>query len=153
MTSADDSRSADSLNLPEFAYYYPDTYWREQAASSFIKTILLFFDGIATLVPQHAQERAIDADPTLVGPLIDSGKMRMLEPREIIDASSVELMVAALTDWIDNKSMHDLRGTITGNRCHTPVLDHTLHPSCSRKRWNCCTSVDWPDLGTRSACA
>lgn len=98
MISSDRQSSSESLKVPELAYYYPDTYWRDHAASSFIKSVLLFFDGIATLVPQHAQERAIDADPTLVGPLVASGKMRMLEPREIIDAPSVELLVAALTD-------------------------------------------------------
>ena len=77
---------------PEVAYYYPATFWYEGHTSDWIKNILLFFDQVATLVPDFVVERAIDADPTLVGPLVDQGILRFIEPKEIIDPESLDLM-------------------------------------------------------------
>ena len=39
---------------PEVAFYYPGWIWRSDHA---IKNLLLFFDGVALLVPEYMKER------------------------------------------------------------------------------------------------
>ena len=36
----------------EFAYYYPEPYWMAREGS-WIKSLLLFFDGVAILLPEY----------------------------------------------------------------------------------------------------
>lgn len=48
--------------LPEFAYYYPEPYWLAHE-SSWIKSLVLFFDGVAILLPNYMQVRELVADP------------------------------------------------------------------------------------------
>lgn len=99
MISTDEPTTA-VPRLRDLAYYYPDTYWLRGQQSDWVKSVLLFFDGVATLVPEHARSKAIHADPTLVEPLLSTGSMVMLEPTEIIDLEAVELMGEALTEWL-----------------------------------------------------
>ena len=50
------------LMRPPVAFYYPGHLWD---SSDWVKTLLLFFDGIGLLVPKHKQEEPEAADPTL----------------------------------------------------------------------------------------
>ena len=68
----------------ELAYYYPSSYWREGATSDWAKTLLLFFDGVATLVPEHERQAALDADPAVAGHLVDRGLLRMISTDELM---------------------------------------------------------------------
>jgi hypothetical protein len=89
-----------SSPTPDLAYYYPETYWVDALTSEWVKGLLLFFDGIATLVPTRFQNRAIEADPTLVQPLVELGLLRMIEPTDIIDSDSASLMIDRLLDYV-----------------------------------------------------
>jgi hypothetical protein len=40
-----------SDQFSELAYYYPEPYWLARE-SSWVKSLLLFFDGIAILLPE-----------------------------------------------------------------------------------------------------
>lgn len=42
----------ESTPLKEIAYYYPDPMW---ASGDWVKNLILFFDGIALLLPRVAQ--------------------------------------------------------------------------------------------------
>jgi hypothetical protein len=66
---------------PELAFYYGDWTWREELID-WIKTILLFFDGIATALPTKTAEQFIDSDPILAAPLAERGLLTNFEPTQ-----------------------------------------------------------------------
>ena len=68
----------------ELAYYYPEPYWLADE-SSWIKSLLLFFDGVAILLPSYMRGRELVSDPSLAGPLADSGLLKILEPEWFVD--------------------------------------------------------------------
>lgn len=69
---------------PELAYYYPEPYWVAHE-SSWIKSLLLFFDGVAILLPNYMTGRELVADPSLAEPLADLGLLTVLEPEWFVD--------------------------------------------------------------------
>ena len=69
---------------PDIAYYYPAPYWGWREGS-WIKSLLLFFDEVAILLPHYMYGRHQTADPTLVEPLEERGLLRVLEPNDWID--------------------------------------------------------------------
>lgn len=73
---------------PEIAYYYPEPYWLADEGS-WIKSLLLFFDEIAVLLPQYMDGRQFLADPTLAEPMADRGLLRVLHPESFLDEQTV----------------------------------------------------------------
>jgi hypothetical protein len=88
--------SGGSTTPNEIAYYYPEPYWLANEGG-WIKSVLLFFDEIAVLLPSYMRGRHLVADPTLAGPLEDRGLLRVLEPEVFVDTE----MATQLTDVID----------------------------------------------------
>ena len=70
--------------LADLAYYYPQPYWRGEESDG-LKNLLLFFDGIAILLPRYMAGRPAAADPVLAGPLREQGLLRVLEPETFVD--------------------------------------------------------------------
>lgn len=64
---------------PEVAYYYPEWHWRHDE-HGWIKSLLLFFDEIALLVPDYKRFEPANLDPILAGALQDEGLLRIIEP-------------------------------------------------------------------------
>jgi len=56
---------ATNPGIQEIAFYYPGAYW---ASASWIKNLLLFFDGIGLLVPTYMKDRIEKIEPEMVGP-------------------------------------------------------------------------------------
>ncbi len=75
----------------EIAYYYPEPYWLADEGG-WVKSLLLFFDEIAILLPEYMRGRHVIADPTLAGPIEDLGLLRVIEPKTFVDeATAAEL--------------------------------------------------------------
>jgi len=55
----------------EIAFYYPGHLWGNP---EWIKSLLLFFDGIGLLVPEYKLHEPEIIDPVLAGPLRDKGR-------------------------------------------------------------------------------
>ena len=72
------------MNEPDIAYIYPAPYWT-LGESDWVKSLLLFFDEVAILLPDYMHGRHQHADPSLVIPLEDRGLLRVLEPQNWID--------------------------------------------------------------------
>ena len=70
--------------MTDTAYYYPEPYWGT-GESSWVKSLLLFFDEVAILLPSYMRRRPMDADLTLVEPLQDRGLLKILEPNDWVD--------------------------------------------------------------------
>ncbi len=94
-------------SLRDFAYFY-EPFWRSGAASH-IKTLLLFFDGIALTVPDYLCGAPFAADRAFADRLDDLGLLFRLGPESLVDrqvAESLgqllgELFAAHAFDMID----------------------------------------------------
>src|SRR5450756_2585759 len=70
--------SAD-LAKPEFAHYYGDWFW-DDSLTGWVKSLLLFFDGIALALPAATAARLVESRPVLAQPLADLGLLRNYPP-------------------------------------------------------------------------
>ncbi len=87
--------------MTESAYYYPAPYWRMREGS-WIKSLLLFFDEVAILLPDYMYGRQRQADPTLSGPLEDLGLLRVLEPNDWVDAETTNQLAGIVVELLTN---------------------------------------------------
>ena len=95
---------------PDIAYYYPAPYWSVRE-NSWIKSLLLFFDQIAILLPNYMYGRHQAADPTLVEPLEDRGLLQVLEPGTWIDEKMANHLAEIIVELLTNGTFDDLPKT------------------------------------------
>lgn len=91
--------------LREVAFYYPGHLWRN---SEWIKTLLLFFDGIGLLIPEYKQGEPEIADPVLAGPLREQGLLHYLIADRFVDKEATEKLATALTQFIASGAFDSL---------------------------------------------
>lgn len=89
----------------EVAFYYPGHLWHH---TDWIKTLLLFFDGIGLLVPEYKQEEPEIVDPILAGPLRDRGLLHYLVADRVVDRQATNQLATALTDVITSGALDSL---------------------------------------------
>ena len=77
----------------EVAFYYPGPIW---FSGDRIKSLLLFFDGVALLVPKYMKGRPEQLDPTIAQPLRKLGLLHLLEPEILVDKDATKQLAAAL---------------------------------------------------------
>lgn len=94
----------------EIAYYYPEPYWLAQEGS-WIKSLLLFFDEIAILLPDYMRGREVVADPALAGPLEDRQLLRVLEPEWFVDEGTTQKLTDLVAALIEGGAFDDLGRT------------------------------------------
>ncbi len=92
----------------EIAYYYPEPYWLINEGG-WIKSLLLFFDEVAILLPNYMYGRHVSADPTLAGPLEDKGLLRILQPEWFLDERTTEKLTEIVTALIESGAFDDLQ--------------------------------------------
>lgn len=90
---------------PELAYYYPNPMWQQ---GDWIKNLILFFDGIALLVPKHIKNKPFEVDPAIATGLDESGLLKILEPETVIDRTSAESLANAMADIIASGKLDTL---------------------------------------------
>ncbi|SRR6266851_1656789 len=93
--------------MPDLAYYYPAPYWWMDEGDQ-LKNLLLFFDGIAILLPRYMHGRETAADPVLAGPLLDRGLLTILEPETFVDQEVTEPLLSAVTELITSGAFDGL---------------------------------------------
>ena len=91
----------------DVAFYYPGSVWY---SAGWIKNLLLFFDGLALLVPSYMKDRPFDIEPEMAGPLESEGLLHILEPESLVDSQATELLAASLTDIIASGVLDPLAG-------------------------------------------
>ena len=91
--------AARKKELKDTAYYYPAPFWLAEEGD-WIKSLLLFFDEVAILLPNYMWGRHRDADPTLAGPLEEQGLLRVLEPKEWIAAEEAEKLAEIMVELL-----------------------------------------------------
>lgn len=81
----------------ELAFYYPNPFWYD---SDWVKNLILYFDGIALLVPEYIRERLEERDPPLVTGLQEYNLLHVIEPERAVDKAATEQLAVALADVI-----------------------------------------------------
>lgn len=89
--------SKSPAELPEVGFYYPNPMWMN---GDWVKNLILFFDGIALLVPDYMQQRLEHFDPAIVTGLRDQGLLHVIKPEEAVDKPATENLASVLTDVI-----------------------------------------------------
>ncbi|MFC3690253.1 hypothetical protein [Aquipuribacter hungaricus] len=103
---AQDPSGPTGAALREVAYHH-EPYWGP-ATGDWIKTLLLFFDGVAVLVPDYMRDRPLETDPTLAQPLADQGLLHRLSPETLVDQSTAEALTELLDDLLTAGAFDDL---------------------------------------------
>lgn len=93
--------------IPEVGYIYPAPYW-SGGQHDWVKSLLLFFDQVAILLPDYMYGYHHRADPTLVGPLEERGLLHILEPRTWIDREAREELTRAVDRLLETGAFDDL---------------------------------------------
>ncbi len=99
------------MALPQVAYYYPEPYWGITEGNR-LKSLLLFFDKIAILLPRYMRGREVAADPVLAGPLESQGLLQVLEPEKFIDKVMTDSLTEVLTELIRDGVFDHLDHTV-----------------------------------------
>jgi len=85
-------------------------YWSVDEVDE-LKTLLLFFDEIATLLPRYMRGHETAADPVLAGPLLERGLLRVLEPEIFVDQRMTEQLADVMVELITGGGFDDLNVT------------------------------------------
>ena len=94
-----------SSAVSDVAFYYPGPVW---SSSEVIKNLLLFFDGVALLVPEYIRDKPERVHPQLAGPLLDKGLLHILEPEKYVDADATEKLVEPMVSIISSGALDAL---------------------------------------------
>ena len=63
---------------PDFGFHYPGQYWGNP---DWIKNLVLFFDGIAKLIPEYMADHGSFDDYPIVSALKEHGLFNIVRPR------------------------------------------------------------------------
>ncbi len=94
----------------EVAFYYPNTFWY---SGDWVKNLILFFDGVALLVPEYMKDRLDRWDPSIVSGLREHDLLHVLDPETLVDKGATEKLAEALVDLIASGALDGLTGDRT----------------------------------------
>ncbi|MFN2627983.1 MAG: hypothetical protein ABR569_05015, partial [Gaiellaceae bacterium] len=92
-------------DLREAAFYYPGVIWHDP---DWIKSLTLFFDEIALLVPDYMRERPHLLDPAIAEGLQQAGLLRILSPEDLIDRAASEALASGIADVLAGGALDQL---------------------------------------------
>lgn len=95
------------VQSPDVAYYYPAPFWGWNE-SGWVKSLLLFFDEIAILLPDYMHGRHTAGDPSLVEPLEDRGILKVLEPSLWVTDEVASQLTTVIVELMTNGAFEDL---------------------------------------------
>ncbi len=89
----------------ELAFYYPGPVWH---SGDWIKNLILFFDGIALLVPEYIHDKPDVVDPAIAAGLRNEGLLHILKPEEIVDTGATKKLADAMSGVIASGMLDQL---------------------------------------------
>lgn len=93
-------------SLTELAFFQ-EPYWTGPE-SDFVKSMLLFFDGIALLTPDYMRGRPFAADPALAEPLAEQGLLHILSPEQLVTKDVAESLAQLFTGLLSHGALDHL---------------------------------------------
>jgi hypothetical protein len=104
--------------------YHHEPYWGP-GQGDWIKSLLLFFDGVALLVPDYMRDRPLLTDPALAQPLADQGLLHRLSPETLVDQATAETLTDLLEKLLNAGAFDDLdRNTAFAELSHSRLGGH-----------------------------
>jgi hypothetical protein len=91
--------SPDSSPVTDLGYYFTDWIW-ESNSTDFMKSMLLFFDGLTLALPADLAAEVVDRDPVLATPLVERGLLVNFDPVATLGADLAEQLAAVLTECV-----------------------------------------------------
>lgn len=85
----------DKATLLGVAYHH-EPYWNPDQGD-WIKSLLLFFDGVAVLVSDYMRDRPLFTDPTLAQPLVQQGCLHLPVPSPAAPLRSASTLTRTAT--------------------------------------------------------
>jgi hypothetical protein len=82
----------------DVAFYYPHPIWRDP---DWAKSLLVFFDAVALLVPNYMRDRPLQIDPVVAGALDHAGLLERLEAETTIDAGTARRLEDVVMEFLD----------------------------------------------------
>lgn len=128
------STRKESLQPPLYGYYFTDLRWQSESID-FVKSTLLFFDGIALALPRELAGQYIEEDPILAQPLYDKKLLRNLHPEDWTTEDSAEEVLWSVVDALEEEKEH------LGRRSDWGVA-RSQFSSARRRRGGGCTASD-----------
>ncbi len=99
---------------PDVAFYYPGQYWGDP---DWVKNLILFFDGVAMLIPEHMREHGRFNDYPVIASLREHGLFHVVRPEEDVGAIETEILAGILVDIIASGRLDYLtKGSDRGSR-------------------------------------
>lgn len=93
---------SDKASLLDVAYHH-EPYWHPDQGD-WIKSLLLFFDGVAVLVPDYMRDRPLFTDPTLAQPLADQGLLHRLSLETVVVPAALPIEVRCTSRSLSSPS-------------------------------------------------
>ena len=90
---------------PDFGFYYPGQYWH---SPDWIKNLVLFFDGIAMLIPEYMPDEGSFDDYPIVAALKEHGLFSIVRPEDAVGSEETERLAKALGDIIAAGTLDEL---------------------------------------------
>lgn len=112
--------STPAVQTKEVAFYYPGPMWHHD---DWIKTMILFFDGIGILLPNYLNGKPEHETPEIAIPLREMNLLHYLEPEKIVDADAtqklsdamMQVIQSGVLDKLDkNAAFHEISGSRMG---------------------------------------
>jgi len=94
-----------SVQSKEIAFYYPGPMWHHDA---WIKTMILFFDGIGILLPNYLHGKPEHVTPEIAVPLREKKLLHYLSPETIVDAAATQQLSDAMMGIIKSGALDQL---------------------------------------------
>ena len=89
----------------ELGFYYPGQYWHD---ADWIKNLVLFFDGVAMLIPKYMEDEASFDDYPIVSALKEHGLFIVVRPEEAVSATETKRLCKAIADVIESGRLDHL---------------------------------------------
>ena len=91
------ARERVSTVKPEVAFYYPGQYWGDP---DWVKNLILFFDGVAMLIPEYMSDHGRFEDYPIIASLKEHDLFHVVRPEESIGKEETEKLAKGLAEVI-----------------------------------------------------
>jgi hypothetical protein len=99
---------------PDIAYYYPNPYWHDV---DWAKNLILFFDGIAQLIPEYMQDHLNADDQAVIEGMKQHGLFHVLRPEQLVNLQVTEQLTSTMIKIVESGALDFLAkdGTAFGS--------------------------------------